>query len=374
MNFKESGINIGRVSKVTLAAALSIAATEGCSSNQEVNQEVFHTNQTPIIRPTEIQENTPTIVWTATPETTPTATPSPTPTETPTPKQGYETNNGTYIYTNENGEKLSISHIPGLTEQKKQVDGKERIIYIAEKNNPYGIEAGVEAGFFYPNVRTIKKGVTEVKDNNTDTELSGGIALIPEVVKVLCQQQEKDGYIMPIPIDLSGIKDESSIFIGEATTGEIKGYGKMSFVVVNAPSGLRITNPYYLSKVNKVSIGDILRRDVAISPFESLYKDDYNYIVSGKEWESFTMGISRERGISEQITESSFGDPVKDINGDNIVTEDIDTKTNSIYPLSIKGKKWVMTIYVSAARQGLLMKLDHIVSSDGSLVFLLANK
>jgi hypothetical protein len=87
-------------------------------------------------------------------------------------------------------------NLPGTKKVMQLINGLNRVTYVAETGNPYGVKAGLYVGEFRKEV--IFEG-TEV----------GGVVLIPKVVEKLLA--DKDGKAIFIPADISEINDNKAV-------------------------------------------------------------------------------------------------------------------------------------------------------------------
>jgi len=97
-------------------------------------------------------------------------------TETAIPSQYEKLPTGEYVYTAENGEKITIGKIAGLKQELLACStGDLIVVYLAEKDNKYGLKEGEYAGEFLSNV--------VVNNKKEETTTQGGIRLVAPVVQ-----------------------------------------------------------------------------------------------------------------------------------------------------------------------------------------------
>lgn len=142
--------------------------------------------------------------------TKPPATPTiPSPRETPTSVAGYSAEGNQLVYR-EKDIKLNVPQLEGA----RAVLKGDKVVYQAEKGNPYGVEAGIELGEFVKNVFV-------------EGKQTGALALIPEAVLYIYDQEiakdtnPKDKWRVVSPVDFSALlKDgKTTITIGKSPTG-----------------------------------------------------------------------------------------------------------------------------------------------------------
>lgn len=341
--------------------------------------------QTGLIEPSPVQptigpttESKP-VVLPPTAEASPTSKPAPT--ETPAPKTGYEATGQGFVYRTEKGDILNVPHIEGLkAEMAAQPDGTKRVIYKAEKTNSYGLIEGEYAGFFHPNVSIVKEGVTDIKDRETDTRLSGGVALRPEVTGAMMKdalkqfENQTDRYISPIPIDISTLNANQEITLAQAKA--VTPYGPYYFLAINSPSNLAIVHSFYGDQGIRMITAS--GRDAGVYPLGNWYLNA-DIIEPGKEMLYFLLRVSRDSKRGEQTIKSTkFGDRIVYENGDPLNTSNLKTLFATNWPLDVQGN-WNVLLSLGALKETRPMDPSHIlkiVNPDGSFtpVFLISSQ
>lgn len=164
------------------------------------------------------------------------ATP-PTPEPTATPETRIKEENGVYTAMTEKGEALIAPAVPGTKQGVEAVNGIDRVVYRAEANNPYGLEAGTLAGYFYPDTYTV------VDDLEKNAAAVGAVALRGEVVAYQMAQigAPQKVAIFPLPIDPTNAdpKDDPRVIVQETTTTTLK----KKDIFMSVPKGVQIVNP-----------------------------------------------------------------------------------------------------------------------------------
>lgn len=162
----------------------------------------------------------------------PTPEPTPAPTETPAPEPRVSEENGVYIARTEKGEVVTAPAVPGTKQGIEAVSGIERVVYRAEAGNPYGLEAGTLAGYFYPDTYT---QTLEAKEATA----TGSLALHPNIVKVLLEQADyKNKGIFALPFRLQMDAEKPLIMLEKRHPETGKDY-----LFFSIPLGSEIVNP-----------------------------------------------------------------------------------------------------------------------------------
>ena len=303
--------DIGRqgVNKFIMPAIVSLGMLFGSSGCNEGGKKINPVDPTATRGP----DRTPTTIVLPEPTNTPTRIPEPTPEPTkvlPTPTVevkpafGYKlSKEGGFVYTTEKGEIINLPQIPGL---KQELQNKgEKVVYVSEKINPYGLEEKKYAGEFSPSVIT-------------SGERTGGLALTSPVVLKLIEQKlatipdQKDKWTIPLPLDIRNLalgKDVSLSFVN--------GYQ-------NYPAPLLIVSyETELPLVNMIPNSQQLNISKSIfSGYWQIYDpilrvEPYtNRIVSGKEM-SYILILSSINGPNK--IDCKFGDRLGEVSNKIII-------------------------------------------------------
>lgn len=161
----------------------------------------------------------------------PTEAASPPPESISAPASGYQQQEEKITYKTEKGDILNIPKIKGLTTEVKNVDGKQKVVYIDKQNNEY-------AGTYNPNV--------EIEGRQT-----GGVVLKAPIVSNLIRERllvNPNEPPIPMPYDISDSVNPISIgfttkkfLLGETPLITINTDEMISLVnIIPGSSGLRI--------------------------------------------------------------------------------------------------------------------------------------
>ena len=117
---------------------------------------------------------------------------------------------------------MAVPPIPGLRQRVERVNDKEKVMFYAETNNPYGLKEGDYAGEFKPDL-TINSyvGTCDVYGRSyssqyreeSNIKTTGVLVLVPEVVKYQIEQQlaqipeGQPRLLFPLPIDPRGVSN-----------------------------------------------------------------------------------------------------------------------------------------------------------------------
>ena len=102
----------------------------------------------------------------------------------------------------ENGIELNVPQIPGLKAELQRTPNGDKVVYLAQAENPYGLAFKENAGQYKPNVSMEIDGVKKQ---------TGGVVLTPPVVTMLIQDNLKETgktWIAPIPVDVRDTNQE----------------------------------------------------------------------------------------------------------------------------------------------------------------------
>lgn len=161
----------------------------------------------------------------------------PEPTPTATPETRIKEENGVFTAMTEKGEALIAPAVLGTKQGVEAVNGIDRVVYHAEAGNPYGLEAGVLAGYFYPDTYTV------VDDLEKNAAAVGAVALRGEVVAYQMAQigAPQKIAIFPLPIDPTNAdpNDDPRVIVQETTTATLK----KKDIFMSVPKDAQVVNP-----------------------------------------------------------------------------------------------------------------------------------
>jgi hypothetical protein len=121
-------------------------------------------------------------------------------------------------------------NLPGTKKVMQFLNGSNRVTYIAEEGNPYGVKTGLYVGEFRKEVTF--EGI-EV----------GGVVLIPKVVEKLLA--DKDGKAIFIPADISEINNKDTIELSQKNLTSVQGEELKNYLLEINTNGnnVSISNP-----------------------------------------------------------------------------------------------------------------------------------
>ncbi|MDH7475960.1 MAG: hypothetical protein QHH09_00615 [Microgenomates group bacterium] len=258
--------------------------------------------------PTTTPEPPPTSTPSPTPEPTSTPTPTEAPTETTVPSQYEKLTTGEYIYTTEAGEKITIGKIAGLKQDLlASSTGDLKVVYRAEKNNPYGLSEGDYGGEFCPGVFT-----------GRPEKQTGGLVLNSKVsLKILKDQlakipNQRDRWLIPLPVDIRGLQKVVLLYesgYGDYQVPVIKilfsGEALVSNVMPNVTTLRVARNIYY----GWVFFGNFRR----VEPYT-------DKVYPGREMDYVTVAGQMTDFSSNSTIEVSFGEKVSFVKSFAIVS------------------------------------------------------
>lgn len=226
----------------------------------------------------------------------------PRPTPAPTPATGYQqTKEGTVVYKPERGETLNVPQVPGLHAELKEIDGRKKVIYLAEKDNPYGLKESVVAGIYYPDIYF-------VVDNLETAKQVGGVGLRAEVVSLLMKEARAPEVnpLFPLPIDPTFAAEGNKLML-QVSKNTAEGANLLSSIYIKAPPKSRFVYP--LDEKAPQRERDFRRQRWGGTNF---------WIGMAKQLlNQFSINASYAGPIDKQLMERKLGAPAFEINTDN---------------------------------------------------------
>ncbi len=247
-----------------------------------------------------------------------------------------------YAYLTKEGSEIAIPNIDGLyyrfVADPEDSHSSGKVLYFASENNKYGIEQNLPVGEFKGNVEFNKVQ-------------RGGIILDSRIVEELIKKENsqdpsKINWVLPIPVDISGLSDDDLISLVNQTSASnpLANVVKVNFrgnaSVLNVSPGesnllVVMSGRYGLGFLNKM-------RTVA---------PNHETIEPGNEQQYF--GVYGElEGVNEgeSIIDVNFGDKISDSNGTVTITRTTSKEVFDISPEKILDVLGV-PVFVSANKR-----------------------
>lgn len=108
-------------------------------------------------------------------------------------------------YITEKGDVINIPTILGLKAEIKETNGKSKIVYSAEKENPYGLQEGEYAGEFSPFVKMQNKEGEQKQTGGIALKAPVALKLINEMLAKIPKQEDK--WLIPGYIDITRLEN-----------------------------------------------------------------------------------------------------------------------------------------------------------------------
>jgi len=256
----------------------------------------------------------------------------------------------------------------GLVGLAKSVEDS-RIVYRAEVGNPYGLEQGAFAGYYYPEAY-----ILDTEANFERESQIGAVSLRSEVVRVLLYQAGyPDKIVFPIPCDISDANNlEEKIIIWEASPKRAPDRGsifahlpKGSIVVADLPN----EQGYARIRIRPHSWGRVFLTFEPGGAFSGEYK---GYTLSFgfsntrfKEWEEITLSFGD--ALSGSYLKRAFSDDYIKFLEENYTIPDVLKKSGQELNVLIGSNTLVDPIQFAVVTK------DNLLRVGDSLVFILAN-
>lgn len=228
------------------------------------------------------------------------------PEPTATPESRIKEENGVYTVMTEKGEVVTAPAVPGTKQAVEVINRIDRVVYRAEAGNPYGLEAGAIAGYFYPDTYNVTEKVE-------DAQVKGGLVLHAKLIDYMYKQidspQKKAIFALPFDPTRANKSDDPMIFVQETTNTA----ANMQSLFFSVPRGTWIVNnlpPLNPTDANARTTAQRWGTSINLAypqAVKGLYFLNMSYDGTQKSLEKAAAGIGYELVVigSDEFTEPS---------------------------------------------------------------------